>query len=300
MRWRKLGLLFSPAAHYPWMVSHAANPTAEVLPSGRVRIWFSTRDAKNRSHITAGIFELQPSPRLLDLAPEPLVSPGTLGAFDDSGVSMACLVSEGEALRLYYLGWNLGVTVPWRNSIGLAISHDRGTSFTKHSVAPVMDRHDVDPFSLSYPWVLRDGERWRMWYGSNLRWGATERDMDHVVKYAESPDGINWQRNGQAILPHAGPLEYAHARPCVIRDPDRFRMWFTHRGSSYRLGYAESTDGFVWTRVDALSVLEISPPGTWDSDMITYPCVFDCMGARYLLYNGNAYGRTGFGLALLE
>ena len=300
MRWRKLGHLFTANGQHPWMLTHAANPTAEALGGGRVRVYFSTRDAQNRSHIAAAVFELQPGPRLLELAAAPLVAPGPAGAFDDSGTSMGCLVATEGALWLYYLGWNLGVTVPWRNSIGLAVSRDGGRSFVRHSAAPVMDRHALDPFSLSYPWVLRDGARWRMWYGSNLRWGGTERDMDHVLKYAESTDGLHWQRDGRPILPHAGPGEYAHARPCVIRDSDRYRLWFTHRGATYQLGYAESADACTWQRNDAAGSLERGPAGAWDSGMVSYPCVFDCDGARYLLYNGNAYGRTGFGLAVLD
>ena len=38
----------------------------------------------------------------------------------------------------------------------------------------------------------------------------------------------------------------------------------------------------------------------WDSEMICYPYVFDRKGERYMLYNGNGYGKTGFGLAVLE
>ena len=34
--------------------------------------------------------------------------------------------------------------------------------------------------------------------------------------------------------------------------------------------------------------------------MIEYPFVFDHDGSRYMLYNGNGYGKTGFGLAVLE
>jgi hypothetical protein len=34
--------------------------------------------------------------------------------------------------------------------------------------------------------------------------------------------------------------------------------------------------------------------------MIEYPFVFDHGGARYMLYNGNGYGRSGVGLAVLE
>jgi hypothetical protein len=31
--------------------------------------------------------------------------------------------------------------------------------------------------------------------------------------------------------------------------------------------------------------------------MVVYGYVFDWDGRRYMLYNGNRYGRTGFGLA---
>lgn len=300
MPWRKLGCLFSASGQQPWMQTHAANPTAEPLSGGLVRVYFSTRDAENRSHIAAAVFELHPDPRLLDFSSEPLISPGPLGTFDDSGTSMGSLVVADDALWLYYLGWNLGVTVPWRNSIGLAVSCDGGRTFLKQSAAPVMDRHTVDPFSLSYPWVRRGGPDWQMWYGSNLRWGGTERDMDHVLKYAESVDGLQWQRADRPILPLNSPGEYAHARPCVIRDSDRYRLWFAHRGATYRLGYAESADGRIWQRNDEAGALEPGPTGAWDSEMVTYPCVFDYDGARYLLYNGNSYGRTGFGLAVLD
>lgn len=300
MAWRKLGRILSASGQHPWMLTHAANPTAQPLPGGRTRIFFSTRDAQNRSHIAAAVVELHPEPKLLELASEPLVGPGPTGSFDDSGTSMGCLVILEDALWLYYVGWNLGVTVPWRNSLGLAVSRDGGRTFSKHSAAPVMDRHAVDPFSLSYPWVMREGERWRMWYGSNLRWGGTERDMDHVLKYAESGNGLQWQRDGHPILPFANPNEYAQARPCVIRDPDRYRLWFAHRGDRYRLGYAESPDGRVWKRNDSAGALEAGAAGEWDAEMVTYPCVFDSAGARYLLYNGNAYGRTGIGLAVWE
>ena len=35
-----------------------------------------------------------------------------------------------------------------------------------------------------------------------------------------------------------------------------------------------------------------------DSEMIEYPFVFDHDGQRFMLYNGNGYGRSGFGVAV--
>lgn len=299
MHWRKLGLVFCPAGEFPWMRSHAANPVAEVLDSTRCRVYFSARDEANRSSIAWLELDLR-RPTVVDrLCEAPALGPGRIGAFDDSGASMGWLVADGNRRLLYYLGWNLGVTVPWRNSIGLAVSEAPGAPFVRFSEAPVMDRSAEDPFSISYPCVLKDGPLWRMWYGSNLNWGAQQADMNHLLKYAESDDGIHWRRDGRPAVPFADPGEYAMSKPCVIREGGRFRMWYSFRGASYRIGYAESRDGRLFQRRDAEAGITPSAQG-WDSDSVEYPCVFDAAGSRYMLYNGNGYGRTGFGIAVLE
>jgi hypothetical protein len=75
-------------------------------------------------------------------------------------------------------------------------------------------------------------------------------------------------------------------------------MWYSYRGESYRIGYAESDDGVRWVRKDGEVGIDVSLDG-WDSEMIEYPFVFDHGGRRYMLYNGNSYGMTGIGLAVL-
>jgi hypothetical protein len=281
------------------MISHAANPIAEPISDDRARVYFGCRDSGNRTHVSFVDMVLADPPRVLAVSNEPVLGPGPAGLFDDSGTSPGCLVRHGIRRYLYYVGWNLGVTVPWRNSIGLAISAAPGEPFLKVSQAPILDRSEEDPYCLSYPWVLRDEGRWRMWYGSNLSWGTRETDMRHVLKYAESDDGIHWRRTGRVVLGLAGEDEYALCRPCVRRAGADYQMWFCHRGSSYRIGLAESADGLAWTRRPGAAGIDVTP-GAWDSDMLAYPCVFDHGGRTYLLYNGNGYGRDGFGLAVAE
>jgi hypothetical protein len=84
-----------------------------------------------------------------------------------------------------------------------------------------------------------------------------------------------------------------------LHDGELFRMWYAYRGTAYRIGYAESPDGLTWARKDGEAGITPSDSG-WDSEMLCYPCVFDHAGERYMLYNGNGYGATGFGLAMLE
>jgi hypothetical protein len=76
-------------------------------------------------------------------------------------------------------------------------------------------------------------------------------------------------------------------------------MWYSYRGPSYRLGYAESADGLRWQRMDEAIGIAPSPSG-WDSESMCYAQVFDHAGQRYMVYNGNGYGRSGFGLAVRE
>jgi len=299
MIWKKLGRLFCPENRFPWMVSHSANPVAWHLGNGIFRVFFSCRDKDNRSSIGTVDFDIRDPHKTFNLSETPVLEPGEIGTFDDSGSSMSCLVEAGGVTYLYYLGWNLGVTVPWRNSIGLAVKKKGSNHFQRISQAPVADRCDADPYSVSYPWVIREGGLWRMWYGSNLKWGAEQKDMAHLIKYASSQDGQHWDRQGKISVDFNTPDEYALSKPFVLKEKDKYRMWYSHRGAAYRIGYAESGDGIHFTRKDEMAGIGVSESG-WDSESVEYPNLFDYGGSRYLLYNGNRYGLTGFGLAVLE
>lgn len=299
MKWKKLGLVFVTDSNHPWMLSHAANPIAEHLYDDVFRLYFSCRDESSRAHIAYAEVDIRPPFSVLRIAGEPVLAPGEIGTFDDSGVSLSCIKQINGKKYLYYLGWNLGVTVPWRNSIGLAV-YDPGTgTFLRHSKAPLLDRNDVDPYSISYPFVLEDEGIYRMWYGSNLRWGKDQKDMAHLIKYAESNDALDWKRDGIIALNFKDKSEYAMSRPCVLKEDGIYKMWYSHRGQSYRIGYAESTNAINWIRKDDEVGIGVSESG-WDSEMVEYPFVLDHEGERYMFYNGNSYGKTGIGLARLD
>jgi len=299
MKWKKMGQVFSPDNHFDWMKSHAANPVVEPLGGSLVRVYFTSRDSSNRSSISWLELDMKDPFKVLRISEKPVVPPGEVGLFDDSGAAMGWLTVVDGKKFLYYLGWNLGVTVPWRNTLGLAIAEAGSMEFRKFSKAPLLDRSDVDPYSISYPSILIENGLWRMWYGSNLGWGKDPKDMSHVFKYAESRDGLHWDRQGVIALPLGSAGDYALSKPFVLKEKGTYKMWYSHRGLTYRLGYAESGDGLRWERMEDQVGIDVSPSG-WDSEMIEYACVFDVNGERYMLYNGNGYGITGFGLAVLE
>ena len=297
--WRRMGRLPLDVSRAPWAASHAALPVVEPLGRGRWAVYLSLRDGDGRARIGRTELTMHDSPALGPLDPDPILDLGALGAFDDSGVTTSCLVSNGRSRLLYYTGWSRGVTVPFYLAAGVAESVDGG-AFVRRSAAPLLDRSTVDPFLTASPFVLIEERRWRMWYVSATEWRATASGPRHYynIRYAESIDGDTWTRDGTVCLDYAAPDEHAFARPWVVPTADGYRMWFSVRGETYQIAAAESPDGVHWTRVTN-GGLRKSGDG-WDSEMVEYPAVFAHDGRQYMLYNGNGYGQTGVGLAVLD
>jgi hypothetical protein len=219
----------------------------------------------------------------------------------------SCLIEEGGLLWLYYIGWNVIGTVPYRLSIGLAMSDDAGLTFRRYSRGPIIDMSITEPFFATAPCVHREKGLWRMWYVSCTGWEQVNGrwEPSYHVKYAESLDGVAWEVTGISCV-DAGD-GYAVARPCVFRNGTTYGMIYPYRSlanyrtevySSYRLGYAESADGIQWERMDDRVGIERSASG-WDSEMMEYTSIQRHEQGTYLLYNGNGFGRTGFGIARL-
>ena len=299
-RWKKLGMIFCGGGEFGWLQSHAALPFARHVQGDLFRVYFSARDKDNRSVTGILILDLSGAPRVLDILPEPVLGPGELGCFDDSGAILSWIADHGEDEYHYYVGWNRCITVPFRNALGLAIGRS-GHPPVRYAPGPILDRTPFEPHFVASACVLPDGNRWHMWYLSCTGWNVHGGQPVHQyhLKYASSLDGIVWRREGRIAIDYKNKDEYAISRPSVVRDGAIWKMWYSHRGRAYRIGYAESEDAINWKRQDDQVGLDPSPTG-WDSEMIEYPHVFDHRGGRYMLYNGNGYGRTGFGLAILK
>jgi len=301
MKWKKLGLIFAPNGNYEWMMTHAAVPFAEQIKDDVFKIYFSSRDSTNKSYTGYIEVDLKDPRKIQKIGKAAMLSIGAIGTFDENGAMLTWITNHAGKKYIYYIGWNIGVSVPFRNAIGLALSDTLIEKFQKYSLGPILDRTPVDPCFVASCCVLVENKKWRMWYLSCIEWAIVNGSPQHKyhIKYAESDDGIHWERDGIVCIGFKSPDEYAISRPSVIKDGDTYKMWYSYRGEKYRIGYAESADGIKWTRMDEKVGIDVSPSG-WDSEMIEYPFVFDHKAKRYMLYNGNGYGKTGFGLAVLE
>jgi len=300
MHWKKLGLFIEPQRDKWWSLTHAMIPTPEVLGNGTFRIYYSGRNAQNQSHIAWADVDLNEPYRVLKYSEGPVLQPGALGCFDDNGVTPSCLIdlSQGEK-ALYYIGWNPGSTVRMHLFGGLAISRDGGKTFDRWSRAPILERSRTDPFLNTPPWVIRDGEGYRMFYVSGHEW--VHKDLPRYnIKTAFSKNGKEWLREGHVCIDFKDDSENALARPYVLIENDLWRMWFGYKSvSGYRIGYAESKDGLNWERLDHLAGIDVSESG-FDSQMIEYASIVKHNDRYFMFYNGNNYGFDGIGLAVSE
>lgn len=300
MSWRRLGVVFAPSGEHWWARSHAALPSPVHVADDTFRFFYSSRDADKRSHIGWVDVAVSEAPQVLGVAAQPVISPGEDGTFDDSGISIGCITRDESDYHLYYMGWNLGLRSPWRNAIGLARSSSLDGPFERFSPGPILDRTPVDPYTLTYPCVLKIGPRqWRMWYGSNLAAGLGEATLRHAIKVAHSSDGLHWERDGSIAIGLTGHQEHVIVRPSVVRIGEVYLMSFATRGTRYTLGAAWSRDAKHWERIDGIMKFDRTEPG-WDLDMVCYPALFWHRERLWLAYNGNGYGATGFGLAVWD
>jgi len=288
------------------MMTHAMMPVLDKTGNDRARIYFSARDESNRSQGAYIETDLNDPFSILEVSAEPVLKLGQLGAFDDSGIMPTSIVNFEGRKYMYYNGWTLGRNVPFFSFNGVAVSSDGGMTFGKISRGPaVLYSNDIDPYSTFAPFVIIDEGKWKMWYVSLIKWVREGSALKHYynIRYAESENGIEWDRKGHVCIDFSNEHEYAIARPFVLKEDGMYKMWYSVRESAkartYRIGYAESPDGMNWKRMDNEVGLDVSDDG-WDSEMIEYGFIYDHGGKRFMLYNGNSFGKTGVGLAVLD
>ena len=309
MNWIKRKLIFNACAQNDLMYSHAQIPAPLKLDDSIYRIYFSSRDraGKTRPFFLEYDFAKETVIRVME---KPLFEHGPIGSFDDSGIMPSSLIRVDGLIYMYYIAWNPQITVSYRLSIGLAISNNDGLTFEKYSEGPLLDRSIEEPYFNTAPCVIKEGDCYFMWYVSCTGWRLVDGKTEplYLIRRAVSSDGKIWHKDREPSISYKYDGE-AIGRPWVIKYQGKYRMWYSSRGSfgyrsaagqHYNLGYAESEDGLKWFRKDESVGIGCSENDEWDSEMTEYCSVISDSSRLYMLYNGNGFGKTGFGYAQLD
>lgn len=318
MKWTKLGKIFDPGQFTlaNGCTNFAQSPQVIVF-SNFVRIYFSTRsfDSSSGQYLSHIAFvDMKKNFRdIIAVSNHTVIELGKLGCFDEHGIFPMNVVRVGDLIYGYTSGVNRRVSVPADGAIGLAISRDGGWTFQRIGDGPVLSASLHEPCIVVDPFVKIYQDTFHMWYVFGLGWQKYAEDTSpgriYKIGHATSRDGINWgKEEARRILESRLGDDECQALPTVLEIGGRHHMFFCYRQASdfrknrtrsYRIGHAFSDDLSNWTRDDADMSLDVTH-GDWDSDMLCYPHVFECDNKIYMLYNGNEFGRFGFGLAVLN
>ena len=218
-------------------------------------------------------------------------------------VNRSCTLFWRGRYHMWYTGQVFPSDQPQGIScIGYAVSDD-GIHFTRVQRQPVLKPEmPYEGFSVMNPYVLYDEKRQilRMWYSSG------ETYEPNVECYAESTDGIHWNRSLQnPIFGKGAPGTWDCDRVGgqeVHRLPDgRYIMFYIGYSDIHtaRIGAAVSPDGITrWHRLAANPLVEPTP-GQWDERSCYKPTVcYDPERKQWLLwYNGRNDHNEFIGLA---
>jgi len=313
--WRKLGKIFTPqeVTDRPWLKEFAQAP-ATLLFDDFIRVYFSCRppaDANGQYVSYSAYVDLDRAnlSKVRAVAEKPILGLGGLGEFDEFGIYPVSVAREGDDVLAYYAGWTRCESVPFNVAIGAAISRDDGKTFEKLGNGPILSYTPEEPFVLSGPKIRRFNGQWQLFYIAGQKWKVVDGRPEPVykIRLATSEDGIQWHKHNKDLIESRIEKDEAQASPDVFYANGKYHMFFCYRHSShyrskqngYRIGYASSMNLVDWVRDDAKAGIDISEQG-WDSEMVSYPHVFELDGKTYMAYLGDQVGRYGFGLAELE
>lgn len=317
MKFKKIGQIFNTNDLPDGIgtTEFAQSPQSLVIED-KLRVYFSTRtrDEKGEylSHITFVDFDSKF--KIIGYSSEEVIAKGKLGCYDEHGIFPFHPFRLNDRLYALLTGWNRRVSVPVDTGIGLGVSVDNGQTFTRYGDGPVLAQGIQEPFLVGDGFIVQRDDLHYMFYIFGVRWLA-ETDKEPVsrvykIGYATSNDLLNWRtNNGLQIIGDALNENECQALPTVIYHNEIYHMVFCFREAidfrknernGYRLGYAYSKDLLHWERNDDMLNIKIElDKNNWDSKMLCYPHLFRFNDKVYLLYNGNEFGKYGFGLAEL-
>lgn len=313
--WKKEGRIFNPAdvKDRTWLKEFAQAP-AVLIFDDFIRVYFSCRPPadENGQYVSYSAFVDLNRKNLFEIkrvSDTSILKLGALGTFDEFGTYPVSVIRHQDKVRAYYAGWTRCESVPFNVAIGYAESVNNGETFDKLGDGPILSYSLDEPFILSGPKVRRYNDKWYLFYIAGKKWVLDNGKPEPVyrIRMAVSDDGLNWTKINKDLIESKVEENEAQASPDVIFYEGKYHMFFSYRYSAgyrgkengYRIGYASSDDLIEWTRDDAKVGIDISEEG-WDSEMISYPHVFELDGSLYMFYLGNSVGRFGFGMAKLQ
>lgn len=319
MIWKKTGKIIDPTiVELPNGCKEFAQSPQTIVFDDFVRIYFSTRkrDEKGEYLSLISFIDMDLEMKtIINFSNKEVISLGKLGTFDEHGIfPINPFKDDNGKIYAFTCGWNRRKSVPVETSIGLVISKNQGETFERIGNGPIVSATLDEPVLVGDAFVQKYDGVYHMWYIFGTKWiPSTENEpvaRVYKIAHATSTDMINWDKEkGIQIIDDLLNENECQALPTVIKIKNTYHMYFCFREATdfrnnanrgYRIGYAFSKDLKNWRRNDSLGgFFKSNEANNWDNEMQCYPHIFNIKSKVYMLYNGNEFGKHGFGVAEL-
>lgn len=289
--------------------SHASLPTITKKSNAEKNeflVLFSPRKA-NVSRIAAGTlmisdhngFSFDPN------NVREILGPGKIGTYNDFGV-MPSFVSpytwqgtnanrRSSQINLYTCGWTSSETLPFHQEIGVHTFDP--DSLEVGSLNKILGRNARNPLYVTNPAHVSLANGYDLiFFVSCCSWRSEDSgklESEYHIKY-EVYHQDEFVKEGE--LPRISG-QIASCRPWPIQVENRLFIFFSARTTKadYNIYCCEFVDlnYFSWTGLPLITLGE----GSWYSKMACYPSAVVFESRIYLIFCGDGYGSTGFGIA---
>lgn len=270
------------------MVLDPGSPTCRIL--------FNSRDSQNRSEVWEGDFQLE-SKLVGSRYLKKIISTSDFPLYAKDGISLGGKYTDGKSQKILFMGWQVPESGHWMGELG-AFELSTSKNFKIDSKA-LIEIGEEEPISISYGDSIQIDQEIHLWYGSTKVWDFGNGEMLHSIK-VRTKSGDLWSTPKIAVNPIIG-FAQAFSKPSILRINEKLFLAFSYRGNrtKYRIGFAEIDEkSGIAKSVRWGDFLPSQDP--WENEMVEYPFLFSWKENVCMLYNGNGFGKTGFGLAVLD
>jgi predicted GH43/DUF377 family glycosyl hydrolase len=259
-------------AYEPWV----------LYQGGEFRMWYTGQTDTCRIYYAT-------SSNGIDWAPHGMVLDKGGFAWEQDGVRQAIVLFNGTHYNMWYTGYHFG----YIGNIGYATSSD-GVNWIKYGNPVLVPGSEWDS-NIGPHAIVFNGTSYIMWYTGNAA---------RNIGVATSLNGIDWTKYlGNPVMntgPSSWDSDHIYSGP-VLWNGRAYVMWYSgQKGIEVRVGLATSPDGYSWSKWPENPVIDLGPPGAWDSANVCAGSVVpngNCLVMWYWGQSNPSVGNPRMGLA---
>jgi len=280
-----------------------------IILNDRIHIFYADRLHTKKSFIKYKIICRSSFKTIME--PKTFYFPKRVGFFDTDGAMPSQIYQTKDEYFLIYNGWNrLTGRPPYLNSSGrikINLNELNEFQFILAEQTPFLSRGPDNPSSAVTAWIEKSYNDQTVYWIRTEKWELVSGYYEPLYYIASG----SIDETGRCIMRYERVIEPVYpdevfSRPTVTRINGKTLMAFCSRSihdfrdgvNSYKINFALKNSNMPhgWSRCP----IRLNADLNWCNLQTSYPCLFSDEKHTYLAFNGNSFGKSGFGILRLN